>query len=104
MGYRFATTKELQELYERAKTMLSHCGQDIVQTRTANIKRRASDEEAGYDIYRCEEDMLYIGDAVAHVLVCCYETGGIRECYGSTAKSLLIKLRRIMVLEDLASV
>ena len=44
-----------------------------------------------------------VNDTVAGVMAADYETGAIREVFGSTAYNVLLKMREMMVLDDVAN-
>ena len=99
MSKRWMSAKEIGELFRRAKYLLVHRGDDRVDDRY--ISRF---ETPHLTVLLGKEDILYIDDRVATVMVADYADGGIREIYGSTAKNVLRNMRKLMVLEDVAGV
>ena len=99
---RVATSKQIGELYRRAKYLLDYRGVD-----------RPSDGEDRYIsefrtplffVLLDRDDRLSIHDQVAGCGEFDYQTGGVHACYGSTALNVLLNMRKIMVLDDLADV
>lgn len=99
MSKRWISTKEIGELFRRAKYLLDHRGDDNVDDRYV-----LRFETPHFTVILSKEDVITIDDRVASVMVADYSNGGIREIYGSTAKNVLIAMRKIMVLEDVAGV
>jgi hypothetical protein len=99
MSRRWISSKEIGELFRRASFLIDHRGDDSVDDRYVSRF-----ETPMFTVILCTEDILRIDDRVATVMVADYGDGGIREVYGSTARNVLLAMRKIMVLEDVAGV
>ena len=90
---RWITTEETKELIDRAVYLLknTYMGWSVVKVGNVQVLLDANSD-------------VYVSDAVAHVMIFDYSTGGIRELYGSSARNALLDLRKNMVLDDLANV
>jgi hypothetical protein len=98
---RWITPDELKELIRRALRCLDGAGYVYEGTPKAITGQAVLGH---VKVTLTANGDVVIGDYVANVLTFDYETHGIRECYGSTARNALIFLRQNMVLEDLADV
>lgn len=98
---RWTTTEELQELINRARVCLDRAGYTI-KGRPTHVVGQAILE--GIQITLTANGDVTISDSVAGVCTFDYETQGIKECFGSTARNVLLRLRELMVLDDLADV
>ena len=99
---RWITAEEAAELICRAKTLLGR-----ICYRTNGEYRRSSGllavvQLGGVTIKLTTRADVHIEDVVAGVITFDYDSGGIKELYGSTAKNALEALRMNMVLDDLA--
>jgi len=102
--FRYCTGEEIAELFKRAKLLLDTQGVDESKDPHGTCNKSYSNKELMVQIRLDDNGLMYVEDSVAGVMTACYETGGIRECFGSTAKNVLVKLRKAMILEDLAGV
>lgn len=100
MPHLWITPEEARELFERAKLLI------LTRGKTTNVEGVEITKFATPQVTLLRDaswGTLGIEDAVAEVGVFSWDTGGVREIYGSTARNVLLKLREIMVLEDIAS-
>ena len=98
---RWITPDELIELIDRSYRLLRKAGYTI-KGRPVFVTGQA--EVGGIKITLTANGDVTLTDRVASVLVFDYDTKGIKECYGSTARNVLLELRENMVLDDLADV
>lgn len=98
---RWTTPEEIRELVDRALVCLDRAGYTI-NGRPTHIVGQAILEEIKVTLTANGD--VTITDTVAGVCTFDYRTRGIKECYGSTARNVLLRLRELMVLDDLADV
>ena len=101
--YRWINAEQIGELIQRAKTVLKRQGADIVRPHSKTVVIRSA-EFHGIVIKHYYDDRVTVEDQVADVITFDWSSGGVKECYGSTAFNVLETLRANMVLDDLADV
>jgi len=99
--YRLTNAIQIGELIERSRTVLKRQGKKHNRAVTGLIR---SAEFHGVVIRHHSDGRVTVGDQVAGVITFDWDSGGVRECYGSTAFNVLETLRKNMILDDLADV
>lgn len=99
--YRWIDADGIAELIKRARTILHRQGVDNQGIHSKVIR---SAEFHGIRIKHYYDDRISVEDQVAGVITFDNDSGGIKECYGNTARNVLETLRDHMVLDDLADV
>ena len=99
--YRWIDAKQIGELIRRARTVLKRQGTDIEGIHNKVIRYA---EFHGVTINHYYDDRVSVEDQVAAVITFDNDSGGVKECFGSSAGNVRETLRKHMVLDDLADV
>ena len=99
---RWTTGEEIAEIYRRAKYLIDTQGV-VARGYPAGSSIQKDFRHGELTICLTGEGLLLVNDTVAGVMAADYETGAIREVFGSTAYNVLLKMREMMVLDDVAN-
>ena len=101
---KWLTPEEVRELIDRAKRLLRSDGVDSDNDIYSRRFIATRDALNTIEIFHFRDGTLAVGDPNATVMTADFDTGAIREFFGGSARGVLLRMRDLMLLDDLANV